>query len=856
MADARQRTTWGNRLRLAARAVGLLGAVVAVIGVSLLWGELGDGLFTREALTATADGARGALVKWFLFATVAGVVSVAALVVLETLGTVFLGGGRRTAAGTAATVGVGAALALLAFVNVYSFTHYRRADCTRDQRFTLPPEVAAELGKLRGSAPTTIVVLQKHDTFGTLSSTRDSFTAAAERQVTEKVRDLVDQFREFGPQFNVIVLDTEAFGFKDRLDELTKDAPELKSAITAAQQNSIFFHANKRVQRLTFNEFMQLDRTASDDPDKAKANLVLVPQGVEAFARRVLAVQERRPKVAVCVVHEALSTARGDGWRARYTMAGLRKALTDAGYDVTDIVLKKGWGQQGGTRPSADTREESTLERLEAEARDASSRLAAAAAEARHFDGVRKDLARLKDRPWAERRAFYEQFFRGSIVEELEPQMVAALEKRATRTAEELKEAETANKDAEKKLTEALKDERPLQDRRMTDVGAKFAKQLADVDLLIVPRFTTEDAMEGTEIEAAVHALNREQVKVAKEFMKRGKPVLACLGPITPQVAGRPNEPPEELDKRIAQELAAGSDEFEKLLAERGVELGGSVVVFDGETKALTGDQFGGSPSNVPPLVMAEPPAAGSPLKPNPISASVRLTARTALSTLDLKVRALRPVALAPAWQAKQPFAAEFAFTAAESWNELQPFPRLARRADGARVVVYSPKYEPVAPGDPKKGTRDEERRGPFPMAVAVENTIPAAWVNEDYQRQQAAAGLLVPLDATLAAGLTVSARAQERPTQRTVVFGSGGLFTGETLTPAQERLLVHTANWLTAREDRLPRAAGASGPEWHYPRVALTDGERVRWRVAAVPGLPVLVGALGLFVLMLRRMR
>ncbi|MBM3981117.1 MAG: hypothetical protein FJ304_12680 [Planctomycetes bacterium] len=856
MGDARQRTTWGNRLRLAARAVGLLGAVMAVGGLCLLWAELKGDLLSWERLTAAGKGANGEFARQGALALFAGAALALAVLALELVSGAFFGGTRRTAAGASAALGVAAAVALFAAVNYYSYTHYARIDTTRDKRFTLPPDIAAELGKLRGSAPTTIVVLQMHNTFGTLSTKRDSFTSAAERQVTEKVRDLVDQFREFGPQFNVVVLDTEAFAYKTQLDAATKDAPELKTAIEAAPENSIFFHANKRVQRLSFNEFMQLDKAASREADAGRGNLVLIPQGIETFARRVLAVQERRPKVAVCVVHEALSTARGDGWRARYTMAGLRKSLTDAGYDVTDIVLKKGWGQPGGTRPSADTREESTLERLEAEARDAGSRLAAAAAEARQFDDIRKDVARLKDRPWAERRAYYEQFLRGSIVEELEPQILAVFDKRATRAAEELKEADTANRDAEKKLAEALKDERPLQDRRMTDVGAKFAKQLADVDLLIVPRFTTEDAMDGPEIEAAVHALNREQVKVAKEFMKRGKPVLACLGPITPQVAPRPNEPPEELEKRIAQELASGSDEFEKLLAERGVELGGSLVLFDGETKALAPDQFGSSPSEVPPLVMAEPPTAGSNLKPNPVAAAVRLTARTAESGLALKVRAVRPVALAPAWQVKQPFAAELAFTAGESWNELQPFPRVGRRADGARVVVYAPKYEPLGTGDPKKGTRDEERRGPFPMAVALENPIPAAWMNEDYQRQQAAAGLLVPLDATLAAGLTVSAHAVPRPTQRTVVFGSGGLFTGKELTPAQERLLFHTVNWLTAREDRLPKPATAAAPEWRYPRVEMSDRTRDLWRAAAFPGLPVLAGALGLFAMMLRRMR
>ncbi len=95
---------------------------------------------------------------------------------------------------------------------------------------------------------------------------------------------------------------------------------------------------------------------------------------------------------------------------------------------------------------------------------------------------------------------------------------------------------------------------------------------------------------------------------------------------------------------------------------------------------------------------------------------------------------------------------------------------------------------------------------------MAVENKIPAAWVNEDYERQAAAAALLTPLDGTLAAALTVAATTVERPTQRTVVFGSGHLFGGKDLNPAQEKLLVHTVNWLTGREDRLPRPSCPRG--------------------------------------------
>jgi uncharacterized membrane protein len=862
--DTRQRTTWGNRFRFLTRAAGLTGAACAAVGAALCaatlptidlgaaegWKALPD------VLRAASEGANGELAQVGAYLIAGGLIAVAVALVVELLGALFLGVGRRTAAGTTATVGIAAAVALLVIVNVYSFTHHARYDVTRDRRFTLPPEIAAELGKLRGAAPTTIVVLQAHNTFGTLSAKRDSFTSAAERQVTEKVLDLVDQFRAFGPQFRVVVLDTEAFGYESDLAALTAGAPELKSAIDTAGENSIFFHANRRVQRLGFNEFMQLDKTASREADDGRGNLVLVPQGTDRFARRILAVQERRPKVAVCVVHEALSTARGDGWRARYTMAGLRKTLTDAGFDVTDIVLKKGWGQPGGLKAAADTREESTLERLEVEERDASAERADAAAVKARLDEVRDAVARLKGQPWPRRRDFYAPLLRAVPAEAQEPQILALIDRQSRRADEALKEATDAHEEAARKLAAALKDERPIQDRRTTDVNAKFAKQLADVDLLIVPRFTTEDAMEGPEVEASIHALNRDQVRVAKNFMKSGKPVLACLGPITTQVTPRPNESAEDFDRRLATEIGAGSDEFERLLAERGVELGNSMVLFAGETKALAPDQFGSSPSEIPPIVLPDSPLVG--LKPNPIAEAVRLTGRTAERELDLRLRAVRPLGLAQGWQAKQPFATEIAFTigGAGSWNELQPFPRIGRRPDGTRAVVYKPKFEEVSPDDPRKGTRDEERRGPFAVGVAVENKIPAAWVAPDYERQQAVAAVLSPLDGVFAALLTVAAGVVERPTQRTVVFGSGGVFTGKELSPAQEKLLLHSVNWLTQRADRLPKGAADDNPEWRYPRVALSDRDRFLWRLGALGGLPLLVAYAGLLVMMRRRTR
>ncbi len=121
-----------------------------------------------------------------------------------------------------------------------------------------------ELEKLQGD--TTVIVYQRHRTFGGITDVPDQYDAAAERKVVEKFKDLVDQLRELGQHIHVEVLDTEAEGYYDKLAALTRNAPELKKAIEAAPENSLFFHATAgggQVQQLSFNDFLRLDKTSS-----------------------------------------------------------------------------------------------------------------------------------------------------------------------------------------------------------------------------------------------------------------------------------------------------------------------------------------------------------------------------------------------------------------------------------------------------------------------------------------------------------------------------------------------------------------------------------------------------------------
>src|SRR5205085_2772702 len=121
---------------------------------------------------------------------------------------------------------------VLAGVNLYSFFQYQRFDWTRAHLFTIPASIRSDLSKLQGD--TTIVVYQRHQSFGQLADKPDNYDSAAERKVVEKVKDLVEQFQVLGPKFKVEILDVQEDGFNNKLNELTKDAEELRKAINSA----------------------------------------------------------------------------------------------------------------------------------------------------------------------------------------------------------------------------------------------------------------------------------------------------------------------------------------------------------------------------------------------------------------------------------------------------------------------------------------------------------------------------------------------------------------------------------------------------------------------------------------------
>ena len=87
---------------------------------------------------------------------------------------------------------------------------------------------------------------------------------------------------------------------------------------------------------------------------------MLRDQGVDAFARKILNVQEKRPRLAFAVIHEFLGVDGDPFW----AMGGVRRTLNARGMDYRDIVLKSFQGG-GEPPPTVLTHDEHKYERLE-----------------------------------------------------------------------------------------------------------------------------------------------------------------------------------------------------------------------------------------------------------------------------------------------------------------------------------------------------------------------------------------------------------------------------------------------------------------------------------------------------------
>jgi hypothetical protein len=895
--------------------------------------------------------------------------------VVQVLGGVRTVAGRGNMAATNSAIQIALVAVLLIGVNAWSFRNYWRLDWTRNQQFTLPSNITSELAKLRGQ--TDIIVYQRHKTFGRLSDKPDAYDYAAERKVVEKVQDLVEQFREFGPQFRVEVLDIESEGYETRLEALTQDAPVLRTALDAAPENSIFFHARRQfgtkpdgkpdfrenVQRLSFNEFYELDKTdslgksvivlfekrvdknedqnlaaierkvrrlvdpdAPDGPDikffviraddanaakvreqaiaeapalkplleaaakdrnvenavfvfkdgepsqntfagfaslsdsagrdalRPRGNLVLVPQGVASFARKVLAVEERRPRIAFAVIHEWLTT---DGLE-EFTLKGAKNALLMQGFEVEDIILKKKWGESAEPEAAAYTLDETKYDRVLDDLAEVNESLDSVGGAVRQLTAA---LELFRTAPLDDLSRRYRQQLGGRpFTEELRQRQIGAITADLQTLDYVVKQNSDAKKQYEQEKIALSEQENLVEARRMTDLKAKMAKLLGDCDLLIIPRMTLRDVISGYAIPPRYYRLDEVQTSAVKDFLTAGKPVLACFGPI--------NEPP---DRRTPP--TTGTDSVEQLLSQFGILFSKQTVLFGAEGKALaerrSNPLASGSSVKIPPLRFDAPPStlwlssgdaftSSANTQPQPIAASLEVTHRNIGSKkkLELDARHPRPIYFVPV-RAKDLLGtrvaqAEFLFTDPDGWNEDQPFPTQQR----------TPRFEPPKPDDPNKGTRDERRRGSFPVGIALETTVPIEWTDPQAGALKVASVALAGAQPDAASAIFATSMAPTEwfakpgtssTTVRLAAIGQGGWFVGAELSPAKEELLVTLCNWLLRRDERLP---SASAEPWRYPRVTMSERDQSLWRWGTRLALPGLFVYLGSMVLLRRRYR
>lgn len=843
--DPRQSAEWVGLLRFAGRIAGLGGLLTACVGLVLvdpavslpqaakrLFAELGD--FSGVATWVFLSG-----------------ISVAVLAAISEIASLaFYAAGRRSTHWTLTLAQIGLAAFAVVVFNYAAFNRPLRWDLTRSHTFTLPPELVAELDGLEPG--TTVVVYQMHRVFPGVSDKPDRFDLAAERKILEKVRDLVDLVREAsGRSLRVLELDVENEDHERKLKKLAEQNPALGQAIDQAPESSIFFHARRGgsgrelVQRLGFNEFLRLDKVASEENE----NLVLLPQGLPPgaaapdlrgaypFIRGLTSLEARKPRVGIGVIHEWLTTRGTDV----YGLVGLRKTLERNGFDVRDMVLKK-LGR--APAPVVSTFEESRLDRLE-------SRLAIInkgfEQRSKFINETLKRSLEFWDTANPDKIAsvLSQQFKlptdkarRDELISEFRKDQVAAI-------AEERKLIEQADQRAveQRKEIEAERGSLDLEtlaeQRRNTDLKGKMEQLLADCDVLLLPRPSLYDVVSDDDknLPHWLHSLDKEQVDAIKAFLKSGKPVLFCLGP----ESERPGQGPDQKPEPVPQGFSA-SDGIDSIVKDLGYRLNKQTVLFDVEEVAFGerqgGGLTGGTEVRVPPLQLSWSPGTGYPANlrrpgektDNPVRASQWLASRGLGRAqredprLQLRLRHARPVYVEIDQNNPDRFRqqSEILMTSADSWNEDQPY------ATDSTTPAFKSTAVPKQEKPDLATALMERRRGPFPVGAVAEEKLPASWFGKD-ERQP---GFV-----------------------RTAVIGEAWWLIGPTLDPSRERLVTDLFNWLIGRDDRLARRP-ADEAVWEYPRLNWSERKAGLWRSGLEFGLPLCAAFMGFTVLLYRRLR
>lgn len=837
-----------SRLHFLIRFLGLSGVLAVGIGAVLVhvlglwptieraWRESWQALWEQgQSWIRLGAGSDTATVAVYLVA--GGLAAALVALLIELLGGLWMAAGRRSAVGSNALVQTGLVLALVFGVNYVSFGHYRRHDLTRDRKFTLSDELQEKLRRLQPErGQTTIVVYVRSP------ADEDAYLDAAQNKVVEKVMDLVEQLREFGARFRVEVLHRKDADFDDRLElvarQIAQDQEEpatqeqererrvtaraklIQKAIDETPESHLFFYGRGRgssdprsgEQRLSFKGFYQLDKKASRAEKNADRNLVLLSQGQEPFIRKVLNIGEARPRIAIGVPHEVLGT----GGSPELGMAGLRKVLTERGMEVQDIILKK-WSETGPPEPAAFTADEYKLEQIDEQVRELEANIKSREEELKTLQKLVKEweTAPLDELAKGELardlgiKRLNENLRKEVLAKILTPNVGVRqyLNEDDGRDLSDLRKQRAGVQQAEDSLAEK---------RRITDLRAKTERLLAESDLLILPRMTLFNVARGERIGNWVYRLDQAQSDAVQAFLKAGKPVLVCLGPVNEPAGGRP----DPMD---------GPDRLEDLLRDLGFRLPKQTILFNVESKSFAERRSGivimGTSVEVPPVKFDFEPGAGlagktvtANLKPNPLQESLRSWSRGLgkNQVAEVRLRHPRPIYYdATQDGARQEFDPTIMLTDERSWNEKQPFPTRER----------TPRYEPPKGDDAGLDAFERSRLGPFPIGAIAQRRLPESWYEGD--------------DAKPA-------------TVRVAALGHGGVFMEPKLSPMKEKLLLDTTNWLLGRDDLL-----TSGTiTWQYPRVAVSERDQQLWLWGTRLGMPLAFGYLGFLVLLVRRLR
>ncbi|MEZ6141122.1 MAG: hypothetical protein R3B84_11185 [Zavarzinella sp.] len=878
--DERLRLGFSGFARLLIRFLGLLGLLAAAVGLFVARPNLpvGNIDLSWPYISSLMHDSKQ-VVRVAIWCIVAGTAAFALAVTIELLSALF-GSARRSAVGFNATLQSALIVGVVVVINIFSFQYFLRFDCTRDKKFTLPQDVVQQLKALKQK--TTVVIVQKKAQGPRLGGEPDRYDVAAELKQIEKIKDLIAQFRQLGGQFSVVSLNIESDDYEKEYEALTANRPGIGETIQELPQSSILFYADDLVKKLplaeatarkeqglklyhsrvegtddalvyentipwmSFDEFYRLDKKLSQEANKdaegtPRGNLVMWPQPIQAFTNRVFSVQEKKPRIAFLASHEWLSTTSSTGAQQQYTSAGLRKTLEANGFEVVDIILKKFTRGQPPS-PAAYNRTETEFFRQENTLNATKASLAEERESLEELTRLQKDFQSLS---LDELKTKYFNEQAGELTEELRTAQLNRFVTVMKSTQERIDNLNQQLADTEARLKILASDERAFEDNRVNDVYLKLSRQLATCDMVIIPRWTLINLSEEESIPASLYSLSTEQVRAIQDFMKSGKPVMALLGANL-----EPNSPAP----------TGYLDDFEKLLADRGVYLSQQAVLFDREIESFSArqgeDLLGGAAAEIPPVTFPEK-------SDNPMAMILQRVADSVAGKMSLVVRHPMPVYVHQAVEKQQGFPASFIDTSANSWNESSPFPEV-RRISPTQAVLRLPRYEATGFGDPAYDTLAAERRGPFPVGVVVDAPIPVSWYDISLTEQIGATTFAAPGDFGLSSALLTAAACvskgdadnstlMNRANSRMIVIGQGGVFTGKDLEPAQAELLLASTNWLLNRSDRLPTSEGKA---WSYPRVQFHGKAAYYWSYGPLAFLPIFFGIFGVCVLLLRNIR